>query len=81
MTDSDLHPHAPSWAQTIRDAHANLTPIEAVTEYGPDDSTEPAVVVSIAGLPAFTFRRDEFLDWLYLAGCDVLEELHAPPAA
>jgi hypothetical protein len=37
--------------------------------------TEPIVEFCIEGVPVFYFRRDEFLDAMYVAGCDAMEEL------
>jgi hypothetical protein len=62
------------FAETIRTAHAADDPVTADQEDGPE-GTEPAVIVRVAGVAIFHFRRDEFLDAVYVAGCDVLEEL------
>jgi gamma-glutamyltranspeptidase len=67
-------PIAEEFADAIRSALASDEPVTATTTYG-EPGTEPSVAVLVGGLGLFRFRRDEFLEAVYVASCDVLEEL------
>jgi hypothetical protein len=73
MTDADAPVEVQQLAERIRRAHADdLSPVTAATEYG-TPGTEPIVVVYVGGVSIVELRRDDFLDALYVAGCDVIE--------
>jgi hypothetical protein len=83
MTDQLAnHPTATeAFAAEIRAAHEDLGAITAETEYG-GAGTEPIVIVKCGGMLLYEFRRDSFLDLVYMGGCDDLAKPDDPrPAA
>ena len=53
----------------------DLAPVTIATEYS-EPGTEPLVMVFVGGLEIVALRRDDFLDAMYVAGCDAIEAEH-----
>jgi hypothetical protein len=74
-TPDNVPPEVRAFVDDIRQAHADDSAALSLRETFGEPGTEPIVEFCIEGVPVFYFRRDEFLDAMYVAGCDAMEEL------
>jgi hypothetical protein len=76
LDPAPIPPEVDAFADDIRYALAHDSAALSLRELPADPpGTEPGVTLLLDGLPLFHFRRDEFLEAMYDAGCDVLEDL------
>jgi hypothetical protein len=61
-------------AHALGHAHADDSLALSLLEVAYEPGIEPDVVFCINGIPVFTFRRDDFLDAIYVAGCDAIDK-------
>jgi hypothetical protein len=74
-THDEVPPEVEAFADDIRHAMADdNAPLSIVETFG-EPGTESVVTFCVRGLPLFYFRRDEFLEAMYVAGCGVMEDL------
>lgn len=69
-----IRPEVLAFADDIRDAIADDNATLSLEEKPAEPGYEPTVILCVRGIPLFYFRRDEFLEAMYVAGCDVMEE-------
>ena len=79
MTGPSNHDEIPAemraFAEDIRLLMADDSAALSLREATGGPGTEPVVTLCVRGVPLFHFRRDEFLDAMYVAGCDAMEDL------
>jgi hypothetical protein len=79
MTRAHINEDIPAEVEAFREDinralandHAHLT----IRETRAAPGTEPTVTVLVEGFPLFHFRRDEFLEAIYVAGLGVMADL------
>ena len=64
-----------AFADDIRKALADDSAAVSLIESAGEPGTEPTVTLCVRGIPLFHFRRDEFIDAMYVAGCDAMADL------
>lgn len=70
----EVPPQVLALADDIRRAHADDSVAIAFRQETREPGTEPMVILYLNGDPAIEFRRDDFLDALYVLGCDTIEK-------
>jgi hypothetical protein len=74
-TYDDVPPEVRAFAEDIQHALWDASAPLSLQESPGDPGCEPVVVFCVRGIPLFYFRRDEFIEAMYVAGCDAMEEL------
>ena len=70
-----IRPEVLAFADEIREAIADANASLSLGETPAEPGYEPTVIFCVRGIPLFYFRRDEFIEAIYVAGCDAMEEL------
>ena len=70
-----IRPEVLAFADDIRDAIADANATLSLRRVDGEPGSEPAIALCIEGTAVFWFRRDEFLEAMYVAGCDAMEKL------
>ena len=64
-----------AFADDIREILGDDSAALSLLETSVEPGFEPVVTLCVRGVPLFHFRRDEFIDAMYVAGCDAMADL------
>jgi hypothetical protein len=73
--DDEIPAEVLAFADDIRHILADDGAALSLVETSVEPGFEPVVTLCVRGVPLFHFRRDEFIDAMYAAGCDAMEDL------
>jgi hypothetical protein len=71
----DIQPEVRAFAADIADLLADDSVELSIRETPGERGSEPAITFCAQGVALFHFRRDEFIEAMYAAGCDAMADL------